>query len=270
MNSRSSSRVDPSSRVEAPKRVARTGAPGSDTRVRLTVSSSGASGAQACQAETRSSRAMSDQCASMRVVIGSGTVSNRSDVTTPNWPPPAPRRPQNKSGSRSWSQSTTLPSASTTCAPTRRSQVSPCLRPSRPIPPPRVRPVMPTVGPAPGRQGPAVGVQRRVHLSQAGAGSDRGDPVVCHGDAVEAGQVEHDPVRRRSAREAVPPATRGDAVPGGCRVRHGADDVGDRAAQDHEPGTHLPVGEVDRTADRFVARRVGAEHLAVERVAELG
>ena len=113
------------------------------------MSSSGASGAQACQAETSSSRAMSDQCASIRVVSGSGTVSNRSDVTTPNWPPPAPRRPQNKSGSWSSSQSTTLPSASTTCAPMRRSQVSPCLRPRRPIPPPRVRPVMPTVGPHP-------------------------------------------------------------------------------------------------------------------------
>ena len=35
-------------------------------------------------------------------------------------------------------------------------------------------------GTAPGRQGPAVGVQRRVHLCQAGAGSDRGDPVVGH------------------------------------------------------------------------------------------
>ena len=228
------------------------------------MSSSGASGAQACQAETSSSRAVSDQCASMRVVIGSGTVSNRSDVTTPNWPPPAPRRPQNRSGSWSWSQSTTLPSASTTCAPTRRSQVSPCLRPSRPIPPPRVRPVMPTRGTATGRQGPAVGVQRRVHLSQPGAGADRGDPVSGHRDAIEAGQVEHDPVGRRSAREAVPAAARGDAVPGGCRVRHGANDVRDRAAPHHEPGTHLPVGEVDRPADRFVARRVGAEQLPVE------
>jgi hypothetical protein len=119
-------------------------------------------------------------------------------------------------------------------------------------------------GTAPGRQGAAVGVERRVHLSQARAGSDRGDPVVCHGDAVEAGQVEHDPVRRRPAREAVPPATRDDAVPGGRRVRHGAHDVRHRAAQDHEPGTHLPVGAVDRTADRLVARRARAEQLAIQ------
>ena len=35
------------------------------------------------------------------------------------------------------------------------------------------------------------------------------------------------PVRRGSAREAVPPATGGDAVPSGCRVRHGANDVPD-------------------------------------------
>jgi len=145
----SSSRVGPSSRVEAPNKVARTGAPGSDSRVRLTVSSSGPSGAHACQAATRSTSATPDQRASMRVVSGSGTVSNRSDVTTPNWPPPAPRRAQNKSGCRSWTQSTTVASASTTRAPTRRSQVRPCLRPNRPIPPPKVRLATPTVGPHP-------------------------------------------------------------------------------------------------------------------------
>jgi hypothetical protein len=125
-------------------------------------------------------------------------------------------------------------------------------------------------GTAPGRQGPAAGVQRRVHLSQAGAGPDRGNPVICHENAIEARQVEHDPVRRRSAREAVPPATWGDAVPGGCRVRQGAGDVRNRAAQNHEPGAHLPVGGVDRAADRFVAGRVRAEQLAVEGGAELG
>jgi hypothetical protein len=119
-------------------------------------------------------------------------------------------------------------------------------------------------GTAPGGQGPAVGVQRRVHLSKAGAGSDRGDPVICHGDAIEARQVEHDPVRRRSAREAVPPAPRDDAVPGGCRVRHGGNDIRNRVARSHEPGTHLPVGDVNRAADRVVARRVTAEQLTVE------
>ena len=49
-------------------------------------------------------------------------------------------------------------------------------------------------GAAPGGQGPAVGVQRRVYLLQAGAGSDRCDPVVRHGDAVQGGQVEQNPI----------------------------------------------------------------------------
>ena len=119
-------------------------------------------------------------------------------------------------------------------------------------------------GTAPGGQGPAVGVQRRVYLSQAGAGSDPGHPVARHGDAVEAGQVEQDPVRRRSAGEAMPPATRGEALPGGGGVAQGTDDVRNRAAQHHEPGTHVPVGGIDRAADRVVTRRVRREHLAVE------
>ena len=37
-----------------------------------------------CQAETGSPDAMVGQCASTRVVTGSATVANRSDVTTPN------------------------------------------------------------------------------------------------------------------------------------------------------------------------------------------
>jgi len=125
-------------------------------------------------------------------------------------------------------------------------------------------------GTAAARQGAAIGVQRRVHLAQAGTGSDRGDPVRCHGDAIEARQVQHDPVRRRSTCEAMASATGDDAFPRCFRVRDGADDVRDGATQHHEPGTHLPVGGVHRAADRFVARRVRAEQLAVERIAERG
>ena len=121
---------------------------------------------------------MSDQCASIRVVIGSATVSNRSEVTTPNWPPPAPRSAQNRSGSRSWSQSTTLPSASTTRAPSEAVAGQPVPAAEQTDPAAKGEAGDADGGTAPGRQGPTVGVQRRVHLSQAGAGPDRGDPVV--------------------------------------------------------------------------------------------
>ena len=68
-------------------------------------------------------------------------------------------------------------------------------------------------------------------------------PSSAHRDVVKAGQVEHDPVRRRPAGEAMPAAARGDALTGRRRVRQNADDVRHRAAADHEPGTDVPVGE---------------------------
>lgn len=78
---------------------------------------------------------------------------------------------------------------------------------------------------APGRQCPAVRVQRGVDLSQAGAGADRRDAVGGHGDVVQLGEVEHDSVGRRTSGEAMPTPTHRESFPGGRRVRHNGDDV---------------------------------------------
>ena len=111
--------------------------------------SSGTFGAQACQAVTTSATAPPDHCASIRVVIGSATVSNRSDVTTPNWPPPAPRRAQNRSGSWSASRSTTPAVREDDLRAEQAVAGQPVVAPEQAEPPPRVRPAIPTVGPHP-------------------------------------------------------------------------------------------------------------------------
>src|SRR3978361_377135 len=86
---------------------------------------------------------------------GAGTVSKVNEVTTPKFPPPPPRNAQNKSGSTDADTVRDVPSAGTTGADTSRSQVNPYLRDSMPIPPPSVRPAIPTDGHVPaGRQRP--------------------------------------------------------------------------------------------------------------------
>ena len=75
---------------------------------------------------------------------GMGTVAKSKRVTMPKLPPP-PRSAHSRSGSAASSTWTRLPSARTTSAPTRRSQVRPCARMSQPMPPPSVRPARPVV-----------------------------------------------------------------------------------------------------------------------------
>jgi hypothetical protein len=116
---------------------------------RLAASSSGAAGAQVCQAPITAAAWVCGQVRWKLVAAGSGSVRNTSEVTTPRLPPPAPRSAQNSSWSWWSSQSTTRPSASTTRAASRWSQVSPCVRPRIPSPPPSVSPAIPTVGPQP-------------------------------------------------------------------------------------------------------------------------
>ena len=81
--------------------------------------------------------------------LGAGKLRKLSEVATANWPPPAPRRAQKRSGSRCSLASTMRPSARTTRAPSSWSAVRPCERPRMPSPPPSVRPAMPTSGPQP-------------------------------------------------------------------------------------------------------------------------
>ena len=71
-----------------------------------------------------------------------GWIANSNSVTTPKLPPP-PRSAQCRSGFSFADAFTTRPSAVTTVAETRLSQLSPCLRDSQPIPPPSVKPATP-------------------------------------------------------------------------------------------------------------------------------
>ena len=122
---------------------------GPAVRSRLAATSSGASGAQCCQASTSVAAAAGGQRRSKVVASGSGSVASTKLVTTPNRHAPAPRSAQNRSPWWCSSQRTIRPSASTTSAASSWSEVSPCRRPRIPSPPPRVRPAMPTVGPQP-------------------------------------------------------------------------------------------------------------------------
>ena len=117
--------------------------------LRLAASSSGPVGAHPCQASTTSAAWSYGHDRWKFVADGSGTVRNSNDVTTPRVPAPAPRSAQNRSPSWCSSQRTTRPSARTTSAPIRRSEVTPYFRPRIPSPPPSVRPAIPTEGQVP-------------------------------------------------------------------------------------------------------------------------
>src|SRR5689334_1365370 len=82
--------------------------------LRFALTSSGASGATSCHTETTSKAAETGQVSKNRTVGGAGTGAKTKDVTTPNCPPPAPRKAQNRSGELSSEAVTIRPSESTT------------------------------------------------------------------------------------------------------------------------------------------------------------
>src|ERR1700756_2322201 len=73
-----------------------------------------------------------------------GCSAYSNEVTTPKFPLP-PRSPQNKSGCSSRLAVKSLPSAVTSSADSRLSQLRPCLPCSQPRPPPNVNPAIPVV-----------------------------------------------------------------------------------------------------------------------------
>src|SRR3984957_468563 len=77
---------------------------------------------------------------------GIGCTPKVNEVATPKLPPPPPFDDQSRSVWWAASAVTTVGAAFTTSTACRLSQVSPYLRPKTPIPPPRVRPAIPTVG----------------------------------------------------------------------------------------------------------------------------
>ena len=70
------------------------------------------------------------------------------DVHTPKFPPP-PRSPHSRSAFSSSLAVTARPSAVTTSAEIRLSQLSPCLPDNQPMPPPSVSPAIPVSGSVP-------------------------------------------------------------------------------------------------------------------------
>src|SRR5947209_14090009 len=120
-------------------------------------SSSGMLMIHCCHPPSTSATDPAGKSSSNTVSCGAGTVSKVNDVTMPKLPPPPPRNAQNRSGSADTDTVRDAPSAVTTVADTSRSQVSPYLRDSTPMPPPSVRPAIPTDGQEPaGKHRPAL------------------------------------------------------------------------------------------------------------------
>ena len=107
---------------------------------------------------------------------------------------------------------------------------------------------------AAGRDGSPVRVQCRVHLRESSAGPHGGESVVGHGDVVHRAQVEHDPVARRSPREAVAAAARRDAQARGSRVTDRPRDVRRRATADDELRMRVPEVGVGGATYLFIPR----------------
>ena len=95
-----------------------------------------------------------------------GAAWNMNEVTTPKLPPP-PRIAQKRSGFSSSFAVTTLPSASTTSAPSRLSIDRPSPRLRWPIPPPSVRPPTPVVEMIPPASARPMRVRRVVDVARA-------------------------------------------------------------------------------------------------------
>src|SRR6266704_4589936 len=91
----------------------------------LDHSSSGACGAQFCHASTMVTALLHGQLSVNNVSPLTGCTRKVNEVTTPKLPPPPPRNAQKRSALWLASQVSTRPSASTTCAERRLSQVKP-------------------------------------------------------------------------------------------------------------------------------------------------
>ena len=107
------------------------------------ATSSGACAIQASQAPKTSDVRSAGYSTNATATSGpTGCAANSNDVTMPKFPPP-PRRPQCRSGCSSALAVRMSPSAVTTCADSRLSQLSPCFRRCQPMPPERVSPATP-------------------------------------------------------------------------------------------------------------------------------
>ena len=159
------------------------------------VSSSGAFGAQRCQAGRSRRPADHGQWRRSTRRVAPATCRRRKSVTIPKLPPPPPRHAQKRSALCRASQVSSRPSAVTIRATTTLSRGRPELRATRGrSPPPSARPPMPTVGHEPaGIVAPLRG-ERGVDVDQPRA-RRRSTAVP---------PVDADPAQRRRGRRTTP------------------------------------------------------------------
>ena len=141
-----------------------------------------------------------------------GTVRSVSSVTMPQRHPPAPRSAQNRSGSRSASQRTTCPSASTTWALSSWSQVESIAAPEQADAATQREAGDADGRPAAARQCAPVRGERVVELAQPHPGA-HGHAAVAHGDRAHRRQVDQQAARRGATLEAVAAGPDGDRHP---------------------------------------------------------
>ncbi len=184
--------------------------------------------------------------------------------------PPPPRSPHSSSGFSSSLACTSWPSAVTTSAASRLSQVRPTLRISQPMPPPSVNPAIPVVDTSPpvtASPNAWVSWSKSAHVAAAlGDGGAAGgvDAHAGHGRQVD----DHAAVAGGEAGKRVPAAADGDEQVLAAREVDRAHDVGDAGAADDQRRPPV-VGAVPDRARLVVAVVVGADELAAQALLEL-
>ncbi|QZO02553.1 hypothetical protein K6K41_18115 [Chenggangzhangella methanolivorans] len=115
----------------------------------MTPSASGAASIAGMRAASVASILSSHRRENTVMASSAGTVATVNEVLTPKLPPPPPRKPQNRFGSAPCDTERTAPSAVTISAPVIASEPTPKRRMLKPMPPPSMKPAMPTVGQRP-------------------------------------------------------------------------------------------------------------------------
>ena len=193
-----------------------------------------------------------------------GCSANRNEPTMPKFPPP-PRRAQNRSGCSLADASTISPSAVTTSACTRLSTLSPCLRMSQPMPPPKQRPPTPvwlTMPPVVAR--PCACVSWSTSPHRAPPWTKAMPSTGSTETARHRRQVDDDPaVAHRGAGHIVTSAANGDLEIAVAGEAHRCGHIGGATAAGDQPGPSVD-GAVPYGSGVVVLGLVGDDHIAAE------
>src|SRR5829696_1933820 len=182
---------------------------------------------------------------------------NSNAVTTPKLPPP-PRIAQKRSACSSGAARRISPSAVTTSADSRLSTVSPCLRVSQPMPPPKVRAADPGVTDHTCWHREPMSLCRRIHVRQSGAPADA-DPCILRVDAymTNLAEVDHQAVVANTVASGAVRATPHRDLQ--------APLAGELDRRAHIGGTEAPGDQVWPSADSSVHHRACAVVVSVRR-----